>query len=559
MRLHRRAVRLNHRLLHVMALLLILLGLRAGWPAQAQTGATLRIATPPLTAPDAPSPIPDPVTLRLDDRAGRDLIENLFVGLFRYDPAAGAAVPVLAREWTVSPDGLTWTFTLRDDIAWVSYDASSGEVDQLRPVVAADVVAALRRACHPLRPTPESTAIFAIRGCYTALQANPLVLPNDQIEALVGAEAPDSTTLVLHLAFPVSYLPSLLTAPEFRPVPREFTAFSAAWTRMASSGPYVLKEASEEGLSLIRNPFWPESLPGNLNAVTLRYTEDPAASFAAGDTDFARLPATPANAALPDVVATRGWRVTMLGFSSERAWINDSNVRRALAWSIDRAAVLNDDPLRAPVNVLTHPAAIDGGAIEQAGLGYEPEAARAALAEAGYPNCAGVPEIMGLGVPPGLEGLAEQLVAGWSQTLGCHPALFEIVTVRAPQLQNIARNLIDQEYNDRIHLWLATYTPEHVDVHGGAADAFHCGVGYFYSGMDATTCAALDTLIDLATQSALPDRPDVYRQLEAWLFGAVGSYPAVPLWAEREITGIRSGLKAQALGPAWWGDWTLAE
>ncbi len=529
-----------------------LAGLLLPVAVRAQGEVALRIAARPITGATAAIPLPDPLALPAGPSAARDLVENLYIGLFRYDATTHQAVPVLARDWTVSADGLTWTFTLRDDLPWVSVNAQGKTIQVLRPVVADDVVAALRRACHPLKPKPASTAIFIIRGCYAALQANPLVTTDDQIAALIGAEAPDPTTLVLQLTFPAAYLPGLLVAPEFRPIPREFAAFTAAWPMQASNGPYVLTDWMEgERLTLTRNPFWPDPLPGNIDRVEITYADDPGEVFAAGGADFARLGAE----AVPGAAALRGDRVTVLGFSTERAFVSITGVRQALSWSIDRAALTADDPDRLAVSAFTHPASIAGPG-ETAAVGYAPEAARAALAAAGYPGCAGVPEVLKLGVPPGQEALAEQMIGMWSDVLGCQPALFEVVRVRAATLRSIGRDLIDEEASDRIHLWLTDYTPEHLDAHGGAADAFHCTFGYFYSGLP---CSAVDSLIDWAAVNVADParRADVYTRIEARLFGPAGTTPAIPLYANAEYIGVADGLAgAGSYGPAWWGAWT---
>jgi len=531
--------------------LAMLAGLLLPAAVRAQDGATLRIVARPIPGATAGIPLPDPLALPAGPSAARDLVENLYIGLFRYDAATRQAAPVLARDWTVSADGLAWTFTLRDDIPWVSASAGDGTVRPLRPVTAGDVVAALRRACHPLKPKPASTAIFIIRGCHAAMQANPLVTTDEQIAALIGAEAPDPATLVLHLTFPAAYLPGLLAAPEFRPIPSEFAAFTAAWPMQASSGPYVLAGWTPgERLTLERNPFWPDALPGNIDRMEIAYADDPGAVFASGGADFARLGAE----AAPGVPALRGDRVTVLGFSTERAFVSAAGVRQALSWSIDRAALAAADPAYVAVTAFTHPGSI-AGPEEATAVGYEPEAARAALAAAGYAGCGGVPEILRLGVAPGQEALAEQIIGMWSGVLGCQPGLFEVVRIRAAALQNIGRDLIDEEAGDRIHLWLAEYTPEHLDAHGGAADAFHCTFGYFHSGLP---CGAVDGLIDWAAANVADPagRADVYARIEARLFGPAGTIPAAPLYADAEYIGVADGLTGVGdYGPAWWGAW----
>ena len=65
-------------------------------------------------------PTADPALIT--DTTSHDLANNLFVGLTRFDPVSHEILPYLATEWTVSADGLTYTFKLRDDIPWVFYN-----------------------------------------------------------------------------------------------------------------------------------------------------------------------------------------------------------------------------------------------------------------------------------------------------------------------------------------------------------------------------------------------------------------------------------------------------
>ena len=61
------------------------------------------------------------------DTTSVDVTYNLFMGLTRPDPVTGELTPALATDWSVSDDGLVWTFNMRDDVPWVHYDPISGE------------------------------------------------------------------------------------------------------------------------------------------------------------------------------------------------------------------------------------------------------------------------------------------------------------------------------------------------------------------------------------------------------------------------------------------------
>ena len=78
----------------------------------------------------------------------------LYEGLTRVHPDTGAAVPALAESWSVSDDGLRWTFRLREDARW-----SSGA-----PVTAHDVAFSWMRAVLPDTAARGSGLFMAIRG-----------------------------------------------------------------------------------------------------------------------------------------------------------------------------------------------------------------------------------------------------------------------------------------------------------------------------------------------------------------------------------------------------------
>ncbi len=95
-------------------------------------------------------------------------MHNIYESLTRYDSASGTVMPALATAWSASDDGLTWTFTLRDDVVF-----HTG-----RPMDAAAAKAAIER-----------TQGLGMGAGYIW----------GGVESI---EAPDATTLVLNLAWP---------------------------------------------------------------------------------------------------------------------------------------------------------------------------------------------------------------------------------------------------------------------------------------------------------------------------------------------------------------------
>jgi oligopeptide transport system substrate-binding protein len=91
------------------------------------------------------------------------LINQMSVGLTGFDAKANV-VPALAKEWSVSPDGLTWTFKLRNDIHWVHRNPTSGEFEDLGPVTAKDVEYGVKRTLDPATASDYAYVLYIIKG-----------------------------------------------------------------------------------------------------------------------------------------------------------------------------------------------------------------------------------------------------------------------------------------------------------------------------------------------------------------------------------------------------------
>ncbi|MCA9981353.1 MAG: hypothetical protein KDD89_10980, partial [Anaerolineales bacterium] len=246
------------------------------------------------------------------------LVENLFVGLTRYNQQTEAIEPMLASSWQVSDDGRVWTFDLRQDVFWVEPVATGSlipllaetqdlqEVRTVRQVVADDVVYAVQRACDPAVETPDTFILFLITGCENVhTQTSPTPADLDQI----GIKANGPFQLVVTLTEPANHFLAITTLPMMRAVPRDIlaeTEFGVAWADIEEigvfSGPFVLSPASnleEDRLVLARNPFWPFSFTyDELNApdvVNLLFFESSVEAFEAWqerELDVTGLPAT---------------------------------------------------------------------------------------------------------------------------------------------------------------------------------------------------------------------------------------------------------------------------
>ncbi len=218
---------------------------------------------------------PEPSTLdahKCQEVACGNVLRDLYEGLVTED-AGGRLVPGMARTWSTSPDGRTWTFVLRDGLRW-----SNGE-----PLDAPQIVASFRRAFAPMTAAPFGELFEALHNA-KAVQAG------DLPPSALGVDAPDARTVAFHLDRSAP-LPALLTLPIAFPVylPAVET-FGAQHTRpgtLVSNGAYRLAAwTPQANLVVERNARFHDAANVAIDRVRFQVTEDAAAElqrFAAGD------------------------------------------------------------------------------------------------------------------------------------------------------------------------------------------------------------------------------------------------------------------------------------
>jgi oligopeptide transport system substrate-binding protein len=528
---------------------------------------TARVISPPVESLD-------PVSLPRADSAARDVAENLFVGLTRYDPASGQIQPALARDWTVSDDGLTWTFNLRDDVKWVAFNSSSQQVEAVRPVVAGDFVYGIRRACDPQSPNPATHSVYIIDGCRRVAAANPQFTDDISIARELAVQALNDHKLQVRLLFPAPYFVSLLALPEFRPVPREAIARDPDWTQtgvILTDGPWAMADwIRSQQITLVRNPLWPDPIAGNVQRVVITFApsaEAVAQMFTGGSADFARLGTSIIQsirqAAPDDLLLAPNRTITVLGFSVERPVVQVEAFRRALSQAVDRDKLVGQllPGAALPMSRFTPPGAIGGPNEQPDNRGFSPDNARAALAVSGVPNCR-LTEKLTLLVEdrPEMTALAQALVDQWQATLGCNPVAFTIRPAPVAYVQAVAHAAIsttDQRDPPRPQMWLVSWSADYSDANAWTGDALHCQYGFLRTG---APCSDAERLIDKAALETDPaKRAEDYNKAEAIWFGEHGTFPVAPLFVTYNAVAQQPWLKgATANGSARFDLWTIS-
>ncbi|MGR9271974.1 ABC transporter substrate-binding protein (plasmid) [Rhizobium leguminosarum] len=167
----------------------------------------------------------------LDPAIGYDwvnwsMIKSLYSRLMDYAPGTPNPVPSLAESFTVSPDGLTYTFKLHKGVKF-----SNG-----REVVASDVKYSIERAVDPKTQGPGAGFFGAIKGFEEET--------GGKATTLSGIETPDDSTVIFNLSRPDATFLHVLAINFASVVPKEAVEAAAGdfGKKPVGSGTFILKD-----------------------------------------------------------------------------------------------------------------------------------------------------------------------------------------------------------------------------------------------------------------------------------------------------------------------------
>jgi peptide/nickel transport system substrate-binding protein len=286
---------------------------------------------------------------------------NIFEGLTRIG-SNGSVQPALAESWTLSEDGLVYTFKLHTDVKF--HDGSALD--------AGDVVFSLDRA-----RADDSTN--AQKGLFAAV---------DTVEAV------DDTTVKVTLKNPsggflynMGWGDAVIVAPETAETNKE---------NPVGTGPFKFENwAKGSMVTMVKNPdYWGK--PVALEKATFRFISDPAAATAAllaGDVQA--FPNFPAPEAIPQFEADPRFSVvigttegeTILSTNNGKPPFDNLKVRQAIAHALDRQAIIDGAMFGQGTPIGSHFAPHHPAYVELVETyPYDPELAKELLAEAGFPD-----------------------------------------------------------------------------------------------------------------------------------------------------------------------------
>ncbi len=328
---------------------------------------------------------------------GSHVINNTFEALTR--EIDGELVPAMAENWEVSDDLLTYTFKLRD-AKW-----SDGQ-----PVTAEDFAYAWTRVITPEVGAPYTHHMFYVKNAQAYYDGDA------SIEE-VGIKAIDEKTFEVTLESPTPYFLSLITRPAFMPVRQDIVESAPeTWAKdpdtAISNGPFILADyKTGDKLILKKNPNYWDADSVKLDQINYNMIVEASTTLTAyesGDLDIINhiprqeIPRLIAEDPTFHILPQIG--TYYLIFNTKEAPMDDVNVRKALGLAIDRKSITENVSKAGEIpatgfnpvglkdsqgNDFNKTAGdyginIDGGNAEEA---------KKLLAEAGYPNGEGFPEI----------------------------------------------------------------------------------------------------------------------------------------------------------------------
>ena len=328
--------------------------------------------------------------------------KQVFRGLYQLDKENNPRPEMAAADPEISADGKTYTIKLKDGLTW-----SDGTA-----LTAQDFVLGFERTCNYLIAGGYQYVISNVVGCDEYYDAEANADKSDaEIQALrdgLGVKAIDDQTLEIQLETAQPTFTLILTMWPTWPIPSHIISDPAAeWpapTDLVFNGPFKVESYSPgESMVFVRNDAYKGSHLAYLDKVTFRYIDDSAVAddaFRNGELQMALVDSTQfqvLQSEFPDEFMHVAAANTIgLQMQMEKAPLDNLDVRTALARAIDRNT-LNDSVLQGAQYPTTTWIPADVAGIDpttfDSVIGYDPEAAKQHLADAGYPNGEGFPAL----------------------------------------------------------------------------------------------------------------------------------------------------------------------
>ena len=273
------------------------------------------------------------------DTTSSNVLLNIMEPLVKLGPSPELkALPAAAQSWKVN--GANVTLNLRKDMKW-----TNGQ-----PVTAQDYVWSWLRTLSPELAADYAYQLFGIKGAAEYSACDPAKADCNALRAKVAVKAPNKWTLQVQLTSPQAWFIQQLNHHSFLPVHRATVEkYGDKWTEPANivtNGPFKLTSWKHDAsLTLVKNKAWHGASSVKLNQITMTIITDGTTaenSYKAGNADVndQQLPPVdiPQWRKNPEYKTFKALGTYYYGFNVKS--ITDVNQRRAMAFAIDRKAIV---------------------------------------------------------------------------------------------------------------------------------------------------------------------------------------------------------------------------
>jgi ABC-type transport system substrate-binding protein len=482
-----------------MVLVLAILAIGCGQRTESKGGEFTRLwSDPPTLDPHLTGDVDSAV-----------IVIEVFGGLVTLDRNL-KVVPDLAESWKVSPDGKTYTFTLRDDAVF-----HNG-----KKVAAGDVKWSIERAADPkIQSTTVDTYLGDVVGIREKLRG--------QSTEVTGVKVTNDRTIEITIDAPKAYFLAKLTYPTAFVLDRENVEASPDWFKTPNgTGPFKLKEYVPGQLIVLeRNERYHLGPPrldtvrmllaGGTPMVMYENNEIYITGVGLDDLERVRDPASPLSKELHRAPA--GFQTSYLGLNVTLPPFDDEKVRQALAHAINREEIADkvlNNLVKPAYGIL--PPGFPGYNPDLKGLRYDLAKAKELLAQSKYGT--NLPRITlavpgALGTSVGLD--LEAILATWRDSLGVN------VEVHQVEFATFLRDLRDYRLQMYVIAWVADYP----DPQNFLDLLFH---SRSLNNETRYSNAEVDRLLEAArVEQNENTRFTLYRQAEEII---VNESPMIPMW-----------------------------
>jgi oligopeptide transport system substrate-binding protein len=315
-----------------------------------------------------------------------------------------------------------------------------------RLVSAYDVEYGVKRTLDPITASDYSYVLYIIQGAYEANTADPTSPDFPVLMDAIGVKALDAFTVQFTLIAPAGYFGQIVSMWIARPQPKwAIDAHGDSWTepgKIVTNGSYAMKSwIHNDSMVFVRNPYLPDDLwgGGNIDEVHCVMIVEESTAFAmylnneldTGGVPLPEMDRVKADPVLKKELTIRPFPCTYYyGFITTKAPTNDVRVRKALSMTIDRQTLIDQvtkgDQL--PANTFAGGSIFGNAALDPriapwalpeklGGWGYDKALTEAQklMAEAGYPDGAGLEIILMHNSGEGHARIAQAVQAMWAK------------------------------------------------------------------------------------------------------------------------------------------------